>query len=305
VVESTFHMMLSSTKWCFALPDLTPILVVCLCPEILLLPAAEQHPSSSDLGAEFLGSPSHAHVYPVATNPLVSSIVATGNPVQNLGESRLVQVNNPSLISGSHRDARIEVDLAPAAPTGPHGNPGADLVLSPSGARFQANSMASLAATSQPTSKAWPQAATVASLCTTSALPSVPQSSSVCPAPGVDLVLSARATCVPPGVFPHAVSIEVGSSIVGAVPPGSSLVPHFSSATLDPSSTTVVPVGESTLVSSPAGTMGAPGSSVLVPDVVATVPHQPSTHLQHGIWKPKTYIDGTVHYGMFTSTREP
>jgi hypothetical protein len=216
-------------KCCFPLPNLTPILVMCLRPEILL-PAAEQHPSSSDLGAEFSGSPSHAHVYPVATNPLVPFVVAAGNPVQNLGENSFVQVNNPSMISGSHRDARIEVDLAPAAPTGPHGNPWADLVLSPSGACFQENSVASPPATSLPTSEAWPQADNVASPCATSALPSVQQSASACPAPRVDLVLSARAMCVPPGVFPHAISPEAGYSMVATAPPGSSLVPHFSSA---------------------------------------------------------------------------
>jgi hypothetical protein len=68
----------------------------CLRPEFLLLPTAEQHPSSSDLGAGFSGSPSHAHVYPIATNPPVFSVDAAGNSVQNLGENSLVQVNNSS-----------------------------------------------------------------------------------------------------------------------------------------------------------------------------------------------------------------
>jgi hypothetical protein len=34
-------------------------------------------------------------------------------------------------------------------------------------------------------------------------------------------------------------------------------------------------------------------------------PARPSTHLQHGIHKPKTYTGGTTWYRLFTATREP
>jgi hypothetical protein len=36
------------------------------------------------------------------------------------------------------------------------------------------------------------------------------------------------------------------------------------------------------------------------PGVVApVVPNRPSTRLQHGIPRPKVYMDGTVKYGLF------
>jgi hypothetical protein len=42
-------------------------------------------------------------------------------------------------------------------------------------------------------------------------------------------------------------------------------------------------------------------SSVAAP----SSPARPRTRLQEGVCKPKVYIDGTVHYGCYTSTGEP
>jgi hypothetical protein len=39
--------------------------------------------------------------------------------------------------------------------------------------------------------------------------------------------------------------------------------------------------------------------------VAPPVPDRPTMHSQHGIRKPTTYTDGTVSYGLFTSTGEP
>jgi hypothetical protein len=38
---------------------------------------------------------------------------------------------------------------------------------------------------------------------------------------------------------------------------------------------------------------------------VPSLSGRPGTRLQHGIHKPKTYSDGMVRYGMFTSSNEP
>jgi hypothetical protein len=46
------------------------------------------------------------------------------------------------------------------------------------------------------------------------------------------------------------------------------------------------------------------GSSVAAP-TVPVVAAEPRTRLQKGIRRPKIYTDGTVRYGMFTSTGEP
>jgi hypothetical protein len=37
----------------------------------------------------------------------------------------------------------------------------------------------------------------------------------------------------------------------------------------------------------------------------SSAPTHPSTWLQHGIQKPKTYTDGTIRYGLLTSSDEP
>jgi hypothetical protein len=46
-------------------------------------------------------------------------------------------------------------------------------------------------------------------------------------------------------------------------------------------------------------------SSVSQPASPSPAPTCPITHLQHGIRKPKTYTDGTIRYGLLTSTDEP
>jgi hypothetical protein len=47
------------------------------------------------------------------------------------------------------------------------------------------------------------------------------------------------------------------------------------------------------------------GSSVLQSASPSSAPTRPITRLQHGIWKPKTYTDGTIWYGLLTSFDEP
>jgi hypothetical protein len=47
------------------------------------------------------------------------------------------------------------------------------------------------------------------------------------------------------------------------------------------------------------------GSSTQQPTSPSPAPACPSIRLQHGIRKPKTYIDGTVRYGLLTCTNEP
>jgi hypothetical protein len=49
------------------------------------------------------------------------------------------------------------------------------------------------------------------------------------------------------------------------------------------------------------------GSSVLLPSggEILLASARPSTRLQHGIRKPKLYTDGTVRYGLLTSSGEP
>ncbi|KAK1645921.1 hypothetical protein QYE76_063726 [Lolium multiflorum] len=59
--------------------------------------------------------------------------------------------------------------------------------------------------------------------------------------------------------------------------------------------------------SSPAGSSRVDGSSVARTPAVPVAPKPPQrrTRLQQGIRKPKTYTDGTVRYGLFSSTGEP
>jgi hypothetical protein len=55
------------------------------------------------------------------------------------------------------------------------------------------------------------------------------------------------------------------------------------------------------------------GGHVPVPDFspsissvpLPVVPVRPSTRPQHGIRKPKVYTDGTIRYGLLTSSGEP
>lgn len=50
----------------------------------------------------------------------------------------------------------------------------------------------------------------------------------------------------------------------------------------------------------PAPVLGSPGLSALVPKST-----RPMTRLQRGIRKTKTYTDGSIRYGLLTSTGEP
>jgi hypothetical protein len=49
----------------------------------------------------------------------------------------------------------------------------------------------------------------------------------------------------------------------------------------------------------------APGSYAPEPPTSSGVSRRPSTHLQVGICKPKTYTDGTVRYGFLAANGEP
>jgi hypothetical protein len=66
------------------------------------------------------------------------------------------------------------------------------------------------------------------------------------------------------------------------------------------------PGGDSSLVSSSSSSgSGVSGSASPTPGVVSPMAARPGTRLQHGIHKPKVYTDGTVRYGLYTSSGEP
>jgi histone deacetylase 1/2 len=89
-----------------------------------------------------------------------------------------------------------------------------------------------------------------------------------------------------------------GSTAAGSAVPALETLP---AATLDPG-------GESASLSSPgsaaaSGSAGAAGNSVApAAPTPSTTPQGPVTRRQRGIVKPKTYTDGTVRWGMSTST---
>jgi hypothetical protein len=58
-------------------------------------------------------------------------------------------------------------------------------------------------------------------------------------------------------------------------------------------------------ISSRSGDMHDSGSAASATGVIPHVAARPSTRLQHGIQKPKLYTDGTVRYGLLTSSGEP
>jgi hypothetical protein len=58
-------------------------------------------------------------------------------------------------------------------------------------------------------------------------------------------------------------------------------------------------------ISSGSGDMHDSGSAASATGVIPPVAARPSTRLQHGIRKPKLYTDGTVQYGLLTSSGEP
>jgi hypothetical protein len=58
-------------------------------------------------------------------------------------------------------------------------------------------------------------------------------------------------------------------------------------------------------ISSGSGDMHDSGSAASAIGVIPPVAARPSTRLQHGIQKPKLYTDGTVRYGLLTSSGEP
>jgi hypothetical protein len=73
-------------------------------------------------------------------------------------------------------------------------------------------------------------------------------------------------------------------------------VPDFSTLALS------VPAHSSATDATAASTAVFPSiSSVLLP----ATPVRSSTRLQHGIRKPKVYIDGTIRYDLLTSSGEP
>jgi hypothetical protein len=58
-------------------------------------------------------------------------------------------------------------------------------------------------------------------------------------------------------------------------------------------------------ISSGSGDMHDSGSAASATGVIPPVAAHPSTRLQHGIRKSKLYTDGTVRYGLLTSSGEP
>jgi hypothetical protein len=99
----------------------------------------------------------------------------------------------------------------------------------------------------------------------------------------------------------------MGSSATNVVATGSPLATTESPATVDPAKSDLVPAqgssaGESGSLSAPVSTLG---SSAPEPSTALPVLARPNTRLQQGIRKPKIYTDGTVRYGLFTSSGEP
>jgi hypothetical protein len=58
-------------------------------------------------------------------------------------------------------------------------------------------------------------------------------------------------------------------------------------------------------ISSGSSDMHDSGSAASATGVIPPMAARPSTHLQHGIRKPKLYTDGTMRYGLLTSSSEP
>jgi hypothetical protein len=79
--------------------------------------------------------------------------------------------------------------------------------------------------------------------------------------------------------------------------------PHVAPTTDGSGSSVVVSSSTTGALGSAAATSS--GSSTLQSASPSSAPTRPSTRLQHGIWKPKTYTDGTVWYGLLTSFDEP
>jgi hypothetical protein len=84
------------------------------------------------------------------------------------------------------------------------------------------------------------------------------------------------------------------AAIEADMPPGSSALAHIDGCSSlarggSSGSGAEMPVGSST--------SSAPSANLL--------PTRPATRAQHGIRKPKIYTDGTLRYGMFTSSSEP
>jgi hypothetical protein len=76
----------------------------------------------------------------------------------------------------------------------------------------------------------------------------------------------------------------------------------------DGSSTTIALYDASSLI--PSASQGSSaadsaGSAATNSVVASPVPARPSTHLQHGIRKPKVYMDDTVRYTLLASSIEP
>jgi hypothetical protein len=78
--------------------------------------------------------------------------------------------------------------------------------------------------------------------------------------------------------------------------------PHVSAADTAPESRVVKSLGGDFLLA-PASLSGsgATGSASPTPGVAT----RPGTGLQHGIWKPQIYTNGTMCYGLYTSSGEP
>jgi hypothetical protein len=120
----------------------------------------------------------------------------------------------------------------------------------------------------------------------------IPTSSTVEPAPHAptcDNVPFAHGFSSDP--VPHSVPGEFASSLQ----PAPDLVPDSLHA---PGAPTTCP-GES-------ASNQQPGSSTAPSDhIISNVPTAPQTRLQHGIHKPKQYMDGTVCYAFTTASGEP
>jgi hypothetical protein len=72
---------------------------------------------------------------------------------------------------------------------------------------------------------------------------------------------------------------------------------------MNPGSTTAPSAERSSSV--PDCVLGVPSNVAPDPPSSTTAPARHGTRLQHGIRKPKVYIDGTIHYGVFSVSGEP
>jgi hypothetical protein len=128
---------------------------------------------------------------------------------------------------------------------------------------------------------------------------------------GVDLgsALTFFALATDPGVD-HIQPCMSGTLLLGVVPDGDSPAPvplllPLAGVVAPRSSTTYALSQASSLA--PAGVVvpDASGTSAAAPSAVPPMPNRLTTCSQSGIRKPKTYTNGTMRYGLFTSIGQP